>query len=104
MMRRWSAIAICLTLLGCATPMSMREIDAVKPRCATIDKQIVQLEQEKAQNDQRLIAGVQSVAPALAALSLVRGTYGRNVAIATGEWAKAIDAKLAQLRRAKRSC
>jgi hypothetical protein len=56
------------------------------------------------QNDQRLLAGIQSVAPALATLNLVAGTYGRNVAIATGEWAAAIDRKLAELRRAKKTC
>jgi hypothetical protein len=50
------------------------------------------------------LAGVQSVAPALAALSVVRGTYGRNVAIATGDWAAAIDRKLAELKHAKKSC
>mgnify|MGYP001146911034 CR=1 FL=1 len=61
-------------------------------------------EKEKAENDQRLLAGIQSVAPALAALNLVAGTYGRNVAIATGDWAAAIDRKLAELRRAKKSC
>jgi hypothetical protein len=65
--------------------MSMRDINAVKPSCARIDKQIAALEKEKAENDQRLLAGIQSVAPALAALNLVAGTYGRNVAIATGE-------------------
>jgi len=51
-----------------------------------------------------LLAGIQSVAPALAALNIVAGTYGRNVAIATGEWADAIDTKLAELRRAKKKC
>jgi hypothetical protein len=96
--------ASSLVLAGCATPMSLREIQAVKPNCAKIDRQIAALEREKAENDQRLLAGVQSVAPALAALSIVRGTYGRNVAIATGDWAAAIDRKLAELRRAKRSC
>jgi hypothetical protein len=89
-----------LTLAGCATPMSMREIEAVKPNCARIDRQIAALEKEKADNDQRLLADIQSVAPALAALNLVAGTYGRNVAIATGDWAAAIDSKLAELRRA----
>lgn len=84
--------------------MSLREIQAVKPNCVRIDKQIVALEREKAENDQRLLAGIQSVAPALAALNLVAGTYGRNVAIATGDWARAIDTKLAELKRAKRSC
>ena len=94
----------CLALAGCATPMAMRDINAVRPNCAKIDRQIAALEKEKAENDQRLLAGIQSVAPALAALNLVAGTYGRNVAIATGEWAAAIDRKIAELRRAKKKC
>jgi hypothetical protein len=69
-----------------------------------IDRQIAALEREKAHNDQRLIAGVQSVAPALVVLSIVRVTFSQNVSIATGEWAGAIDRKLAELRRAKKSC
>jgi hypothetical protein len=97
-------LGFSLLLAGCATPMSLREIQAVKPNCARIDKQIAALEKEKAENDQRLLAGIQSVAPALAALNIVAGTYGRNVAIATGDWAKAIDRKLVELRRAKRNC
>jgi uncharacterized lipoprotein YmbA len=97
-------MAVGLLLTGCATPMTMREIHAVKPNCARIDRQIAALEKEKRENDQRLLAGIQSVAPALAAINIVAGTYGRNVAIATGDWAKAIDRKLAELRRAKRNC
>ena len=65
--------------------MTLREIQAVKPNCARIDRQIAALQKEKAENDQRLLAGIQSVAPALAALNIVAGTYGRNVAIATGD-------------------
>jgi hypothetical protein len=84
--------------------MSMRDINAVRPNCARIDKQIAALEKDKAKNDQRLLAGIQSVAPALAAVNIVAGTYGRNVAIATGEWASAIDRKLAELRHAKKNC
>jgi hypothetical protein len=105
-MRGGRLLPFCLSalLVGCATPMTMREIDAVQPNCARIDKQIATLEQEKAQNDQRLLAGVQSVAPALAALNIIGGTYGTNVSIATGNWAAAIDRKLAALRRAKKRC
>jgi uncharacterized lipoprotein YmbA len=96
-------LGVRLILAGCATPMAMRDINAVKPNCAR-DKQIAALEKEKAENDQRLLADIQSVAPALAANNLVAGTYGRNVAIATGEWADTIDRKLAELRRAKKKC
>lgn len=84
--------------------MTMREINAVRPNCAKIDRQIAILKKEKAENNQRLLAGIQSVAPALAAINIVAGTYGRNVAIATGEWGAAIDRKLAELRRAKKRC
>jgi hypothetical protein len=96
--------ALGVAIAGCATPMPMRDIEAVKPNCARIDKQIATLEQEKAQNDQRLLAGVQSVAPALAAINIIGGTYGTNVSIATGAWARTIDRKLAELRRAKKRC
>jgi hypothetical protein len=95
---------LSLVLASCATPMAMRDINAVKPDCAKIDRQIAALEKEKAENDQRLLAGIQSVAPALAVINIVAGTYGRNVAIATGEWAASIDRKLAELRRAKKKC
>ena len=97
-------LGLSLMLAGCATPMTMREVNAVKPNCARIDTQIAALEKEKAENDQRLLAGIQSVAPALAAINIVAGTYGRNVAIATGEWTAAIDRKLVELRRAKKKC
>ena len=66
-MRGWGLLLLgAIALAGCATPMTMREIDAVRPNCASIDRQIATLEQEKAKNDQRILAGVQSVAPALA--------------------------------------
>src|SRR3990170_6128192 len=97
-------IGVSLILAGCATPMAMRDINAVKPNCAKIDRQIATLEKEKSENNQRLLAGIQSVAPALAAINIVAGTYGRNVAIATGAWAAAIDPKLVELRRAKKKC
>jgi hypothetical protein len=82
----------------------MHDIEAVRPNCGHIDRQIATLEREKAQNDQRLVAGVQSVAPALVVLSIVRGTFSQNVSIATGEWVGAIGRKLAELRRAKKAC
>jgi hypothetical protein len=105
-MRAGAVLLSCITLIltACAAPMTMRDINAVKPNCAKIDRQIATLEKEKAENDQRLLAGIQSVAPALAAINIVAGTYGRNVAIATGAWAAAIDRKLVELRHAKKSC
>jgi hypothetical protein len=81
-----------VVLGGCAAPVSMREIESVKPNCARIDRQIAMLEKQKAENDQRPHGGIESVAPALAALNLVAGTYRRNVAVATGDWAAPLTA------------
>jgi hypothetical protein len=66
-MRAGALLLSCATLIlaGCATPMTMRDINAVKPNCAKIDRQIATLQKEKAENDQRLLAGIQSVAPDL---------------------------------------
>ena len=98
------ALAAALLVSACAAPMRMREIEAVSANCGNVTQQITMLEEEKAKNDNRLLAGIQSVAPAGIAFNIVRGTYGRNVMIATGEWAKAIDAKLVQLRAKQRAC
>jgi hypothetical protein len=105
-MRRGILVTLSATLIiaGCAAPMTMREIRAVNPNCARISKQIALLEKEKAQNNYRILAGIQTVAPALAVLNIVAGRYGQNVAIATGEWGQTIDRKLVELRRAKRRC
>lgn len=84
--------------------MRMREIEAVTANCGNVSYQIQTLEEEKRKNDNRLLAGIQSVAPAGIAFNLIRGTYGRNVMIATGEWAKAIDVKLVELRGKQAAC
>ena len=47
-------LGVSFVLGSCAAPMTMRDINAVKPNCARIDKQIATLEKEKAENDQRL--------------------------------------------------
>ena len=65
-------LSACLIIAGCAAPMTMREIRAVNPNCARISKQIALLEKEKAQNNYRILAGIQTVAPALAVLNLWR--------------------------------
>ncbi len=105
-MRTVCLVLVCaaVVLSGCAAPMRMREIEAVTAHCGNVSHQIKMLEDEKAKNDNRLLAGIQSVAPAGIAFNIVRGTFGRNVMIATGEWAKAIDIKLAQLQRKRAAC
>lgn len=104
---RKGCIALGLTVVAvtaCAAPMRMRDIESVSANCGNVSRQITMLEEEKRKNDNRLLAGIQSVAPAGIAFNIVRGTFGRNVMIATGEWAKAIDIKLVELRRKQDAC
>jgi len=47
-----------LVMTGCTAPIAMRDINAMRPNCAHIDKQIALLGREKAENNQRLLARV----------------------------------------------
>jgi hypothetical protein len=46
-----------LIVAGCATPMAMRDIEAIRPNCARIDRQIATLEQEKGAGAHRVEPG-----------------------------------------------
>ena len=93
-----------VAVAGCATPMAMRDIQAIKPNCARIDRQIAALEHEKAENDQRLIAGIQSVVAGARGAEPRAGHLWPECLHRHGRVGRAIDRKLAELRRAKRSC
>jgi hypothetical protein len=104
---RYPLLALCMALLvaACASDaMKTEDIDKVQANCSDVDQKIAMLQKEKADNDNRGAAGVQSVLPVAAVFHLVSGDYGQNVSIVTGEWAAKIDLKLQQLSQLKASC
>ena len=81
--------------------MAMRDIHAIKPNCPRIDKQIAVLEHGKAENDQRLIAGIQSVISGTrGVLSLVRGAPMARMSSSPLESGLEPSIASAELRRA----
>ena len=97
-----SALALCLiTLLAACTPISQQAKQELKKpvNCATAEGDMRVLKQEKASNTQRIASGVTSVVPAGLILGLVTGTAGDKAKVATGEYNKMIDAKIAEIKR-----
>lgn len=95
----------CFFLLaGCSTPMSVKQIQSYQSNCSNVASHIKELEKEKKENNHRGLAGVRSVMPASAVVNIVRGQYKTNAQIATGEWAKAVDKKLKELKKMQKSC
>lgn len=103
--RPFAALAALALLSACSSDaMKIEDITKVQGDCTNVDQKIAMLEKEKATNNKRTQAGVQSVLPVTAVYHLVTGNYKRNVSIATGEWASEVDLKLAELRRVKADC
>jgi hypothetical protein len=66
--------------------------------CATAEGDIRALEHEKAHVAQEIAAGVSAVVPMAAVVGLVTGTEGEDFKVATGEYNKMIDKKIAEIR------
>ena len=58
------------------------------------------LEKEKAHASNQALAGVTAVAPAGLVLGILTGTEGDKIKVATGEYNKQIEAKIAEIKKA----
>ena len=97
--------AVIIALSACTMgAMTTEEIGSVQADCTDVDQKIAMLEEEKADNDRRVAAGVGSFLPATALARYVTGRYETNAKITTGEWAYEIDRKLNDLENLKAVC
>jgi hypothetical protein len=104
-MRIIPALIVVVALGACtAGARSTEEISNIQADCSNVDIEIGALEQEKIENNNRAAAGVGSVMPVSAVARMVKGSYKTNTQIATGEWGKLVDAKLAELRYLQQQC
>ncbi len=94
--------AAVLVLAACT--MNSDGIGKVTVNCQNVDETIRMLEQEKAQNDKRMAAGVSNFLPVTAVARFLMGRYETNSKISTGEWAHMIDKKTAEMHALKRKC
>ena len=87
-------------LLGACSPISQQaQQDLAKPvNCATATGDIRVLQSEKAHVASQILAGVQVIAPAGAILSAATHTTNARLEVATGEYNRMIDEKIATIR------
>ena len=66
--------------------------------CATAEGDIRMLQSEKAHVASEVANGVTAIVPASLVLGIVTGTEGEKIRMATGEYNKAIDKRIAEIK------
>ena len=66
--------------------------------CATADKDIATLEEEKASVGKQILSGVRSIMPIAAVVGLLMGDYTDRVEVATGEYNEDLSMKIKQIK------
>ena len=100
-MKTLIALAI-IVMLGpaCAMQYKKTEKEMKQPiNCATAEGDLRALQSEKANVAQQIAAGVSSIVPAGLVLGLVTGTEGSKISVATGEYDKMIDQRIAEIKQ-----
>jgi hypothetical protein len=76
------------------------EKDVAKPiNCATAEGDIRTLKSEKAHVAEQMAKGVMAIAPAGMVLGVVTGTEKDNLSVASGDYNKMIDDKIAAIKK-----
>ena len=103
-MRIFPTFAVCaaVTMMAACSPISKeaKEELAQPVNCATAEGDLRVLEKEKAHAGNQALAGVTAVAPAGLVLGILTGTEGDKIKVATGEYNKQIEAKIAEIKKA----
>ncbi len=96
-----------LLLIGCAKPISQeaKRLEAKPVSCATARYDIVALESEKASVLKRVVAGARFVIPIAVVVNIFQEGSGSPIvkdrsAVASGDYNKAIEAKIAEIKSA----
>jgi hypothetical protein len=97
----------CASLLvslagGCAFQQKQVEQGLENPSridCRTADGDLRVLQSEKANVAQRLVEGATAIYPASLVMGVVTGTEGTKISVATGDYDRMIDRRMAEIRR-----
>jgi hypothetical protein len=100
--RRVQSVCLMTVLLlaGCAMTFKKEEkaIEQQPVNCATADGDIRVLQGEKAHVAEQIALGVTAIYPAGLVIGLLTGTEGTKLRVATGEYNKMIDKKIAEIK------
>jgi len=104
-MRRGTGLALAacfsIAMTSCATQEKKVEQDIKRPiHCATAEGDIRVLQHEKNHVTQQIAAGVMAISPIGLVAGVATGTEGKKIQVATGEYNKQIDAKIAEIKAA----
>jgi hypothetical protein len=98
-----TALAICLmiSLTACAARKQKQVEQEMKQpiNCATAEGDIRALGHEKAHTAQEIAEGVTAIVPASLVVGLVTGTEGEKLRVATGDYDKMIDKRIAEIKQ-----
>ena len=102
-MRRLTALAVCsvfaAVVTSCTSPEKKGEQDLKRPiHCATAEGDIRSLQHEKTHVAQQIAAGVKAITPIGLVAGVATGTEGKKIQVATGEYNKQIDDKIAEIK------
>lgn len=90
---------IVMFVVGCATISDQAKYQLEKPvDCSTARYDIKTLESEKASVGKRMLSGVKMVVPASAVIGILRGDWVNRKKVATGEYNRAIDDKIVDIK------
>ncbi|MDJ0969777.1 MAG: hypothetical protein QNJ06_07730 [Kiloniellales bacterium] len=98
-MKRPAILALAALLAGCASISDEAKEGLAKDvDCSTAEEDVALLEKERASTTQRALAGASTVDPTSNVVALVGGTWGDDSEVATGEYNKRIEAKIAEIK------
>jgi len=92
-------ISLAIFLSACAMGQRKVEKEMKMPiNCATAEGDVRSLEHEKVHVEQQIAEGVGTIVPIGLVVGLVTGTEGTKLKVATGEYNKMIDKKIAEIK------
>jgi hypothetical protein len=90
---------VVMLLPACALKQKKVEKEMKQPiNCANAEGDIRVLQSEKAHVAQQIGEGVTAIVPASLVLGIVTGTEGTKIKVATGEYNKAIDKRISEIK------
>lgn len=96
------ALFVGTLLVSCASNDTIRrgEADVKKPiNCSTAVGDIRTLRSEKTHVTEQVASGVTAIHPAGLVLNTVKGSEGTQVKVATGDYNKMLDKKIAEIQK-----
>lgn len=93
------AFGMAALVAGCASQYKEKEAALKAPiNCATAEGDIRVLQSEKTNAAQQAAMGATAITPAGMVLGILTGTEGTKLRVATGEYNKMIDQKIAEIK------